>query len=403
MIFNLHHYISGTVTFIVSGQMPEKFINLCMMEKKNIVSISKRDEKFVVCMGLQDFLSIRPLVRKSQSRIKIIDYWGLPFVTRKIKQRKMLVVGGLLFLLVINILMSYIWFIDVIGMTSVPPEKIKACVYQYGLKPGVLRDGVSTKFIENQILLTIPEVAWVSINFTGTRAVVEIVEKTMPKAVDKGAAHIIAGKDGIITDVIVLTGQSMVKKGDTVKKGDILIKGVPREGKEILPIAPIPSLPPQFIRANGIVKARVWYEGYGETQLVREIPERTGQKKVGITLRFLEYEIHLKSPTVDPNGQFEVEKVNKKISWWRNSDIAVESIISAYYETTTKVVELSIEEAKEQGKATALAEVQSLIPETAHVLSRTIEVLKTPEANLVRIKVNIETAEDIGQFMNITD
>lgn len=62
---------------------------------------------------------------------------------------------------------------------------------------------------------------------------------------------------------------------------------------------------------------------------------------------------------------------------------------------------ISIEEARELGKAKALSEVQLLIPETAQVLSRTIEVLQTPEANLVRVKVNVETAEDIGQFINI--
>lgn len=398
MIFNLHNYMGGTVTFKVSGPMPEKFINLCMLEKKNIVSISKRDNDFIVCMGLKDFFCIRPLVRKSKNRIQVIGYWGLPFITRRIKKRKMLVIGGALFLIVINILISYIWFIDVVGMKDVPVRKIKDCVYQYGLKPGVLKEEVNAKFIENQILLSIPEVAWVSINFTGTRAVVEIVEKTVPKEVDKAPGDIIASKDGIIIEVIALAGQSMVKKGDTVKKGDILVKGIARDGKEVLSTAS--EVTPQIIRANGIVKARVWYEGYGEADLVTARRERTGQKKVGITLRVLEHDFCLKPVKIDSEEEFEVEVMNKKISWWRNSGIAVESIINTYYEITTNMVELSNEEARAQGEVKALAEVEYLIPETAHVLARTIEVLKTPESNLVRVKVNIETVEDIGQFMN---
>ncbi|MBP2626359.1 MAG: sporulation protein YqfD [Firmicutes bacterium] len=396
MISNILNYISGTVTIKVSGAMPEKFINLCMLEKINLLSITKKNDDFIVCMRLYDFFSLRPLVRKSRNRIQVVDYAGLPFLTKRIKRRKMLVVGGVIFLTLLNILMSYIWFVDIVGMNYITASQIKDVVYEQGLKPGVLKDTVSTKMIENQILLRIPEVAWVSVNFTGTRAVVEIVEKTMSKEPDKAPAHIIAAKDGIITNIIALAGQSTVKKGDTVKKGEILIKGVAYDGKE-----DVNNITPQLIRANGIVKARVWYEGYSETELVKTIHERTGRQETSVTLKVLQNEILLKKVALDPERQFEVEVFNKKLSWWRNSDIAVESIISIYHEVNSKTITLSIEDAREYGKAKALAEVQSLIPETAHILSRNIEVLQIPENNLARVKVNVETVEDIGLFMNI--
>lgn len=390
--------MSGTVTIKVSGAMPEKFINLCMIEKISLLSITKKNDDFIVCMRLYDFFSLRPLVRKSKNRIRVVDYAGLPFLTRRMKSRKMLVVGGVVFLTLLNILMSYIWFVDIVGMNSISASHIKEVVYEQGLKPGTLKDTVSTKMIENQILIKIPEVAWVSVNFTGTRAVVEIVEKTMPKELDKAPADIIAAKDGVITHIIALAGQSAVKKGDTVKKGDVLIKGIAYDAKTA-PSAPT-NIAPQLIRANGIVKARIWYEGYSETELVKTIYERTGRQEIGVTLKVLKNEILLKKVAIDPERQFEVEVFNKKLSWWRNSDIAVESIISTYHEVNAETLTLSIEEAREYGKVKALAEVQSLIPETAHVLSRTIEVLQIPENNLVRVKVNVETAEDIGLFMN---
>ena len=395
MISNILNYIKGTVTIKVSGAMPEKFINLCMIEKKYLLNITKKNDDFIVCMRLSDFFSLRPLVRKSQIRIQVVDYAGLPFLTKKIKRRKMLVVGAVVFLTLLNVLMSYIWFVDIVGMHSLTASQIKEVIYEQGLKPGALKDTMSTKMIENQILIKIPEIAWVSVNFTGTRAVVEIVEKTMPKELDKAPANIIAAKDGIITEIIALAGQSAVKKGDTVKKGDILIKGVANDGK-----APIINSTPQMIRANGIVKARVWYEGYSETELLQTIHERTGRQEIGVTLKVLQHEILLKKVALDADQQFEVEVFNKKLSWWRNSEIAVESIVSTYYEVNTTALSLSIEEAREYSKAKALAQVQSLIPETAQVLSRTIEVLQIPETNLVRVKVNVETAEDIGQFRN---
>ncbi len=401
MIFNLLTYITGTVTIRVKGAMPEKFINLCMMDKKSLLSINNQSGEFIVCMKLSDFLRIRPLVRKSGNPIQVISYSGLPFGIKKMKQRKMLLLGGGVFLFLLNVLLSYIWFVDVIGVRSIPADQIRTFVYESGLKPGNLKEKINTKTIEKEILVSMPEVAWVSISFTGTRAVVEIVEKTMGKEQEKTPAHIIAGKDGVITEVIALTGESAVKKGDTVKKGDILIKGFAYGGKMTDPMAS--NLPPQFIRANGIIKARVWYESYGESTLEKICYERTGRQEFGVTLRIGQHDILLKKPNLHSEQQFEVKVLNKKLAWWRNRDIAVESNISTYYEVHANIYELTLEEAREEAKQKALAQVQLLIPETAQVLSRTVEILKTSEANLVRVKVNVETAEDIGQFLTIAE
>jgi similar to stage IV sporulation protein len=109
--------------------------------------------------------------------------------------------------------------------------------------------------------------------------------------------------------------------------------------------------PPQKIRANGIIKARVWYESYGESELVTTIYERTGRQEIGVTLKIGQQEFQLKKVAEKPEKLVEVEVFNKKLSWWRNHDIAVESSISTYYELNAKKVEISMEEAKEQRKS----------------------------------------------------
>ncbi|MDF2929591.1 MAG: sporulation protein YqfD [Anaerospora sp.] len=65
-------------------------------------------------------------------------------------------------------------------------------------------------------------------------------------------------------EIIALAGQPAVKKGDTVRKGDVLIKGIapdiaPTSPNQPAQSAPI-TTPPQLVKASGIVKARVWYE-----------------------------------------------------------------------------------------------------------------------------------------------
>jgi similar to stage IV sporulation protein len=395
----------GAIRLKVTGFMPEKFINLCTAQNIYLWKISKKNSDLFVWMKVEDFFLIRPIVRKSRTRVTIVSRYGLPFAAKRLKKRKILLIGPVAFFLVLNVLASFVWFVDVTGVKNLSDSQIKAIAFQQGLKPGVLKSNINTKQIENEILINTPEVAWISVNFIGTRAVIEVVEKTVPKQDDKSPAHIVAGKDGVITEIITLAGQSTLKVGDTVKKGDLLIKGfAPEPVNHQDPSAqpPVISVPPQLIKAKGIVKARVWYESYGETELIKAKHQRTGRQQIGVLLKIGSNEIVLKSAHPEQFGLYDKEVVHKKLPLWRNSDFIVESNIDIYHELDTEWSEMTVEEARDYAKNNALAQIQNLMPETAQILSRKIELIKTEEPNLVRIKATIEVEEDIGKSMIIS-
>jgi len=405
LTLRIANYMNGVVKVKICSPVPEKFINLCLARGIFLWSITKYNDDVLAYIRLPDFFRIRPLVRTSQSHVEVIGYHGFPFALKRLRRRKMLVVGALVFIVLLHVLTSYIWFVDVTGQTHFPGDQIKMIARQSGLKPGVSKDHVDVRGIENQILLKAPQIAWVGVSLTGTRAVIEVVEKTLPKQEDKSPADIIAVKAGIITEIIAIAGQSAVKQGDTVKKGDLLIKGVLAA---LPPQTPVPGQPPaaleppKLLRANGIIKARVWYESYGEAALVETHWERTGRQTVGIGLQVKEHQFSLKQAPEQPYEHFQTELIHKKLPVWRNSDFAVESTINIFYEVVAKYHEISWEEARDLAKGKALQTVQILIPENAQVLARGIETLKTDEPGLVRVKVSVETSEDIGLTANIT-
>lgn len=396
----LKKYINGSVKICITGAMPEKFINLCVAERIYLWGLSKENEKLYAWIELSDFYHIRPLVRKSCTRVSVKAYRGWPFLAKRIWRRKMLVLGAIMCLITIQIFASYIWFVDVVGTKATSPVKIAEVAKEHGLKPGVLKDTIQSKSIENAILLTIPEVSWVSVNFMGTRVVIEVVEKTIPKQEDKAPAHIVSDRDGIIMEIIALAGQPAVKKGDTVRKGDVLIKGIaptiaPTSPDQPAQSAPL-TTPPQLVKASGIVKARVWYESYGEAALQQIITERTGRQELEVLLHFGGNQIALKRAPQPPFDLYESEIVHKTLPQWRNSQFSVESTLNTYYELQASLHEISVEQARDEAKARALQSVQQSIPESAQILARNIEILKLNEPNLVRIKVGVETVEDIG-------
>ena len=403
MIFNAN-YLHGTVKIRISGSMPERFINLCITEQILLWGITKIDEDLIAWIRLDDFFRIRPLVLCSHTKVKVLTYRGLPFVVKRVKRRKMLLFGSILFFVLLYTLSSYIWFVEITGLKNVPDQGVRTVAEQYGLKPGAIKNDINVKTIEREITLHVPEVAWVGIDFTGTRAVIEVVEKTMPKQEDKAPAHIVASKDGVITEIISLVGQAAVKNGDTVKKGDLLIKGFALEPTPVAPEGqpPIINIPKELIRAKGITKARVWYEGYAETELKETTVTRTGNQQMAVIIKIGSTEVSFNELPEQPYPEFETEIIHKQLSLWRNREVAVESIITIYREINSDHTEKSFEQARTEAHAKAIQVVQSSIPETAQIVSRNYEVLKTPAENIVRVKVNVETIEDIGQTITIS-
>jgi similar to stage IV sporulation protein len=134
--------------------------------------------------------------------------------------------------------------------------------------------------------------------------------------------------------------------------------------------------------------------------MVKQVRQRTGRTFTHVVLKVGQWEKIVKEGIV-PFGDYEVEQTSKKLLSWRNKKIPVESNITTFYETAIADLQLTPDEAKEEAKGMALEALRKQIPEDAQMLSRNIEVIKISEADLVRIKVVVETLEDIGYIQKI--
>ena len=80
--------------------------------------------------------------------------------------------------------------------------------------------------------------------------------------------NIVAKQRGVITKITADTGTAVVKVGDIVEKGDILIGGY-MQGK---------YTSARYVHAKGKVKAKVWYTKKATSGFTREISEKTGNQ-----------------------------------------------------------------------------------------------------------------------------
>ena len=115
------------------------------------------------------------------------------------------------------------------------------------------------------------DLEWIEIEVHGMKYIVRVEQriiKEKPKV--KDYCHIIANKDGVITDVLIKKGVSLITRNTYVKKGDILISGDITLNNEIK----------SNICADGIVKAEVWYTVNVSLPLRYPKVVKTGKKRI---------------------------------------------------------------------------------------------------------------------------
>lgn len=118
--------------------------------------------------------------------------------------------------------------IRVTGNESLTEAEVTAMLGRSGLEVGDLWSRVDTDTVALDVLAGGQGISWLSINRRGAIAYVEIVEasgKPTPPP-DTTPVNIVAACDCVIDEITVTSGTPVVRVGDTVRRGDLLISGI---------------------------------------------------------------------------------------------------------------------------------------------------------------------------------
>ena len=192
---------------------------------------------------------------------------GAPFFVWRFRKRYLFIAGFILFISVLYFFSLRIWDIEVIGNERVSEERILKNLRDIGISIGTPSSEIDSEFIENRMLLQIPELRWLAVNVRGSRAEVEVRERTdKVEVVDtRLPCNVVSSRAGIITKVVVLEGAAQVEKGDTVVEGQLLASGV---------VDTVVGM--RLVHAMAKVEARTWYNFSAKIPVNISIKEYTG-------------------------------------------------------------------------------------------------------------------------------
>jgi len=385
------NYLFGYVIIKIEGPHLEKMINLAISRGIDLWDIKRADNLIIAKTRIQSFRNLKPLVRKTKCSVKMLRKVGLPFIFFRLGKRKGLVVAGVFFLAILYVLSSFIWFIEIDGNKKVASRLILKIAAEAGLESGILKSKVDTKRVEAALVAKLPDIGWAGINFHGTKATIQVEERARVEIDKEKIQCMVAAQDGLITQFLVISGQPLVKEGDTVKKGQMLITGTKALDKDRPPV-----------HARGRVKARVWYDCYKEDYLKEEVRIRTGQVAKALWLKIGDKFYLLRGTDKSPYQDYDQEIVNRKLPEWKEYKIPFSWRIVNYYEVKLSYKEHSLEEIKKKLRDEAIRELVAGLPQGTKITSEEVifleDITKKRIPGLVRVKVSIETLEDIGKI-----
>lgn len=224
MLF-LYRFFLGILEIEIYGVYPEKVLNLCEKNKISIWDICFKKGKICLKINLRDFKKLPKIFKKQGVRLHILKRSGLPFFTNKYKRRFGIFAGVLIFVLMLNFLTGFVWIIDVRGNKTVSTSEIISICKEIGICEGMRIKRLDAKNKAQELLLKSDKLSWASFNIEGCILEVNVTE-TKKKDDNEATSNLVADSDGIIRHIDVSVGNCVVKVGDTVKAGDVLVSGI---------------------------------------------------------------------------------------------------------------------------------------------------------------------------------
>jgi len=387
-------FLSGYVTILVKGKLPELFFQDCINQGIPVWNIKKIAPN--QCSGnikLNHVSIIKQIKRNHHYKIKFTKKKGVPFLLGRFFGKKELITGLILSILLIIFLSNIIWKVEIAGVPKDLEEKISKQLTNYGIHPGVWifttdSPGEIQKKLENDI----PELLWVGVEQKGTTFFLEGVEKLIVEKEDvKGPRDLIATKKGVIKKMYVSKGKPQVQLHDYVEPGDLLVSGnltgsldEDEEESEKDPI---------YVVSEGEVIANTWYEVSVTVPLETNYESMTGNQNKKYYLKLNDYQIPIWGfRSADYQHKSVENKVNSiRFLKWKLPINIVESTISEK-EHITKM--RNKEEAVKIGIEQAKKELKLQLGTNATIISEKL-LHESNENGKVRLKLYVSVEEDI--------
>jgi len=277
MLKKIIRYVKGYLHIEICGYSPERFLNLCRNKQISIWGLIPRDNCYQMSISIKGFRKLKPILRKTKTKVHVKEKIGLPFLLYRYRDRKAFAGGFFLCIAIIYVLSLFLWDIQIDGNLRITDETILEYLQGRGVKYGIWKNSIDCDRIVKDIRKKYDDIVWVSVSTKGSFLRIHVKENTdSVKEVqeDVTPSDLFAKKSGKIIDIITRSGIPKVKIGETVKKGQLLVSGqveILNDSGEVTDI--------QLQHSDADIIAETKYKYYEELPLKYMKKQYTGKKR----------------------------------------------------------------------------------------------------------------------------
>ena len=374
-------YIRGYYVITVEGIGAERFLNYLIRNNINVFNVTRiSSTKIQFCIDRSDIRELKKAYRGNDFEIKIKQNTGIPFIAKRIYKYKGMWICAILSLVILMSTSQFVTDVYIDCPEGIKQEEVRSELSKLGLKPGIYKKNIDRKKIRDCIMVTFDDIAYISVNITGTNVFVTITKKaeTLSSKEESNYCNIISEKNAIIEKVIPRSGNAVVSEGDIVQKGDLLISGANTQ-----------SLPE--------VWATTFYEVKKSASYIDTKQEKTGKSKNVYTISFYDKQFNIRRKI--KYNDYAIENKELKLTLG-NYTFPVKVNISTFYEVNNIKIEKDEQKLKEELKQQVLKELEYMIPASAKYTDVKHEY--KVNKNMLEYLVTVQTSEDIAQVYSLT-
>ncbi len=320
--------IFGNVEISFPRMRQLRITNLLIRNHVEFYGCDTAEFECKVCIPYSEYKRVSLLL--ANEKVSFSKPRGFIFTAMQ-KLRPGIAVGVPIMCIILFFSMMFVWDVRVAEGCGMDDDTVIAVLRENGFGVGSFMPRTDVDAVENAVMTASDEIGWISINVHGMIALVEVIPtKQTPEVIgEETPQNLVAATDALLTEIVVENGRSLVKRGQVVKKGDLLVSGVIAGSDKT-----------QLVAATGKIYGRVERSFSVEIPLeIQEIDEIQAKNRK-FTINFFGYDINIYRNTGNLPSKYdtiyEVEQIS--LPWGQPLPIFLKKEVAIISEERTRTL-----------------------------------------------------------------
>lgn len=214
-------------TYLVQGLNLDRFLLLAKNKGITLYDIKKiTNKQLIVSVSIKESAKFFAIAKELCYNIKKIKEKGLTLPLLMLWRKIGIALGTIIFCIACYVYNDFIYGFNFTGSGSVYEREVLSYLNSVGIKPYTRFSDINTQRLEDQILAASPHLSFVGITKQGNTLCFDLALANENTDTLLGNVYSLKSEvSGVIERIKIYRGTALVKEGDLVNCGDLLVDG----------------------------------------------------------------------------------------------------------------------------------------------------------------------------------